>query len=56
MPKLIPIFYALCVAIVFYCAYKGLPEEMAIRIINGWGFIAVIGMLLHIYDAIKEKK
>ena len=21
-----------------------------------WGFIAVLGMLLHIYDAIKEKK
>ena len=56
MPKFILLVYALCVAIISHCVYKGLPEEAAIRFLNGCGFIAVLAMLLCIYDTIKEKK
>ena len=56
MPKFILLAYALSVAIISHFVYKGLPEEAAIRLLNGWGFISVLGMLLYIYDAIKEKK
>ena len=56
MPRVILVAYALCVAIISHFVYKGLPEETAIRLLNGWGFISVLGMLMCIYDVIKEKK
>ena len=54
MPKFILLAYVLCVAIISHCVYKGLSEETGIRLLNGWGFISVLGMLLYIYEAIKR--